>query len=281
MRSITTSIVEAANAGIDEVQATGIDFSLVDLKTVENLTLLGATNTNGTGNALANRITGNAGVNLLAGNEGNDTLDGGDGADVMFGGAGNDIYIVGDQGDATIEGFGGGTKDKVLSSISFTLTAGSDLEELVLTGDGNTSGTGNDIANVVTGNGNSNDLDGGKGNDTLTGGAGDDELTGGLGKDVLIGGQENDVYFVDDVGDKLIELAGQGRDRVNSSLASFTLGANFEDLTLKDGAINGTGNNLDNFIRGNAANNKLDGSAGGDRTRRRSGQRHAARRRRR
>ena len=91
--------MEAANAGTDEVQATDIGISLVDLKTVENLTLLGATNTNGTGNALANRITGNAGVNLLAGNEGNDTLDGGAGADVMFGGLGNDIYIVDDKDD--------------------------------------------------------------------------------------------------------------------------------------------------------------------------------------
>jgi Ca2+-binding RTX toxin-like protein len=262
VQSVTTIIEEAVNAGIDEVKANGIGFSLVDLKTVENLTLLGATNTNGTGNALANRITGNAGVNLLTGNEGNDTLDGGAGADVMFGGLGNDIYIVDDKDDAAIEGFGGGTKDKVLSSITFTLS--DDVEELILTGDGNIRGTGNDIANVVTGNGNSNDLDGGKGNDTLTGGAGDDELTGGLGKDVLIGGQENDVYSVDDAGDKLVELAGQGRDRVESSLKSFTLGVNFEDLELKDGALNGTGNTLENEITGNAAGNKLDGGAGDD-----------------
>ena len=45
---------------------------------VENLTLTGSGNINGTGNALAN---------ILTGNSGNNTLDGGAGADTMVGGA--------------------------------------------------------------------------------------------------------------------------------------------------------------------------------------------------
>ena len=52
---------------------------------VENLTLTGSGNINGTGNALANTLTGNAGNNML---------DGGAGADTMIGGAGNDTYVV-------------------------------------------------------------------------------------------------------------------------------------------------------------------------------------------
>jgi Ca2+-binding RTX toxin-like protein len=260
-------IVEAAGGGTDEVQANGIGFSLVDLKAVENLTLLGVANTTGTGNALANKITGNAGANLLAGNEGNDTLDGGAGADVMFGSIGNDTFIVDDANDQAIEGFGGGTKDTVLSAIDYALLEGSDIELLTLTGNESIDGTGNSIANLITGNGSGNRLDGGKGDDTLTGGAGDDRLIGGLGKDVLIGGKENDIYVVDDVGDKVVELAGlaiQGRDRVESSLKSYTLAANIEDLNLLAGAANGTGNSLANNINGNDAANKLEGGAGND-----------------
>ena len=59
---------------------------------VENLTLIGASSINGTGNGLNNIITGNAAANLLRGGAGNDMLDGKAGNDVLFGGAGNDIF---------------------------------------------------------------------------------------------------------------------------------------------------------------------------------------------
>ena len=52
---------------------------------VENLTLTGTGNINGTGNTLGNTLTGNAGNNVLDGGAGNDT---------MVGGAGDDTYVV-------------------------------------------------------------------------------------------------------------------------------------------------------------------------------------------
>jgi Ca2+-binding RTX toxin-like protein len=46
---------------------------------------------------------------------------------------------------------------------------------------------------------------------------------------------------------------------------AYTLGSNLENLTLTGtGAINGTGNTLNNKITGNSANNILNGGAGND-----------------
>jgi Ca2+-binding RTX toxin-like protein len=58
------------------------------------------------------------------------------------------------------------------------------LEQLELTGTGNTRGTGNAAANVILGNDGSNLIDGAAGADLLYGGGGDD------------------TYIVDDEGDR-------------------------------------------------------------------------------
>ncbi|MBO3762527.1 hypothetical protein J5J09_22415, partial [Ciceribacter sp. L1K22] len=75
--------------------------------------------------------------------------------------------------------------DTVRASISYTL--GGSVENLVLTGSGNLTGTGNSLANVITGNSGNNTLSGLAGNDRLDGGAGNDTLDGGAGNDTLIG----------------------------------------------------------------------------------------------
>lgn len=86
----------AGSGGTDAVQAS-ISFSLANttrvLGSVENLTLLGTGNINGSGNALNNGITGNAGSNWLNGGAGNDTLIGGAGNDRLTGGAGYDCFV--------------------------------------------------------------------------------------------------------------------------------------------------------------------------------------------
>jgi Ca2+-binding RTX toxin-like protein len=195
---------------------------------VENLTLLGSANLDGTGNGLANVLTGNTGNNVLDGGvgldtlfgglgndqlfggadadtlfggDGTDELNGGGGADAMSGGANNDTYIVNDAGDTVTELAGGGNYDTVNSWITYTLAA--EVENLILLGSANIGGIGNGLANTITGNTGNNVLNGeagadtlfgGGGNDVLTGGAGSDTLTGAGGNDTLTGGLDADIF---------------------------------------------------------------------------------------
>jgi len=190
-----------------------------------------------------NILIGNNASNSLIGGGGNDRLDGGLGNDTLFGGEGNDTYVVNNSGDVVDETGGGGI-DTVESSVNLALSAG--VENLVLTGSAVT-GTGNALNNTLTGNDSLNVLDGG---------AGSDQMTGGLG---------DDIYVVDNVSDTVIELAGEGRDVIQSSVdQNVALAANVENLVLTGSASVGTGNTLDNAITGNSSANILSGGAGDD-----------------
>lgn len=207
-----------------------------------------------------NTLNGGLGDDLLIGGSGagdNDVLDGGADLDTMVGLGGNDTYIVDDVGDVVVEALNAGTDEVQTELAAFSLETVANVEDLTYTGvDADQFvGTGNALANVITGG----DL-----NDTLTGLAGADTLNGGLGADTMIGGADNDVYFVDDVGDVVTEVAGGGTaDRVESDI-DYTLGAEVENLDLNNNAVTGRGNTLNNVINGNDADNQLFGGAGLD-----------------
>lgn len=145
--------------------------------------------------------------------------------DHLLGTAGND-RITGEGGDDTLEGLGG--KDVLL---------------------------------------------GGLGNDTLIAGpgGGKDILDGGKGADTMIGQTGKTIFIVDNAGDKVEEWGAEKTDEVRAKI-SYKLGNadlvgadNIEILKLlgkRD--INGTGNDLDNVIRGNKGDNRLDGGKGDD-----------------
>ena len=89
-------IREGSNQGTDLV------YSSVTYRAssnVENLSLIGSGNINGTGNSSANIIRGNSGANRLNGGAGNDRLVGGNGIDRLAGGVGNDTIIGGGGND--------------------------------------------------------------------------------------------------------------------------------------------------------------------------------------
>jgi Ca2+-binding RTX toxin-like protein len=227
-------VIEAAGQGTDTVKTALASYTLG--ANVENLTYTGSGNFAGTGNSL---------VNTIAGGNANDTLNGAGGGDTLIGYSGNDTYIVGNAGVVVTEGVGRGSDTVKTSLASYTL--GANVENLTYTGGANFAGTGNGLANTITG---------GIGNDTLNGAGGGDSLIGLAG---------NDTYNVDNIGDVVTEAAGQGTDTVKTALASYTLGANVENLTYT-GVANfaGTGNSLANTIAGGNANDTLNGAGGGD-----------------
>jgi Ca2+-binding RTX toxin-like protein len=288
-------VVELADEGTDTVQTSLLTYTLG--ANVERLTLTGTGPSAGIGNALSNQLTGNSEANLLDGKAGADAMAGGAGNDlyvvdqagdvvieavnegtdtvqsaisyqlsanvenlmlagsasingtgneldnvltgnsasnVLAGLAGNDTYVIG-AGDTVVEATNNGT-DTVVSSLTYQLAA--NVEHLTLVGFNAINGTGNELDNVLNG------LLNLAGN-TLTGGAG------------------NDTYVIGS-GDTVVEAAGGGTDTVQTSV-TYTLGANVEHLTLTGaGAINGTGNALNNSLIGNSANNALSGAGGND-----------------
>jgi Ca2+-binding RTX toxin-like protein len=91
-----TAAATTTDPNLDTVLS-GIDYSLGN--NLENLTLLGTGNLNGTGNALNNSINGNSADNFLSGKAGDDLLNGGSGNDTLSGQEANDTLIGGTGAD--------------------------------------------------------------------------------------------------------------------------------------------------------------------------------------
>jgi Ca2+-binding RTX toxin-like protein len=220
-------VTENALEGTDTVQSS-ITYSIAALANVENVTLTGGGAIDATGNGGANALTGNGATNLL---------NGGGGADSMAGGDGNDTYVVDNAGDVVTENALEGT-DTVQSSITYSIAALANVENVTLTGGGAIDATGNGGANALTGNGAANTLDGGAGADVMAGGGGDD------------------IYIVDNSGDVVTESGGAGADTVRTSLSAYVAPANVETILY-------TGAGAFTVVAGSTAIT-LTGGAGGD-----------------
>ena len=275
-------IFEVVGEGVDRV-APGISYIIPDTAEIELIEAITLTATDALelgGSDTANTVYGNNGNNILRGFgsndflfgvDGDDYLDGGAGDDAMYGGAGNDTYYVDSALDRIFEVAGEGS-DRVAPAIDYTLPDTAEIElveAITLSATYALNLGGSDFGQTIGGNNGTNILRGYGGNDVLLGYGGDDYLDGGTGVDAMTGSVGNDTYYVDNAGDTVIELAGEGTDRV-AATASFALAAGAEIELLETLSATGTdlidltGSDTANTIIGNAAANLLDGRGGAD-----------------
>ncbi|ATI80953.1 hypothetical protein A6768_13865 [Sphingobium yanoikuyae] len=235
-----TRVIETAGEGYDIVR-TSVGLDLAG-QSVEEIRATGTAAIAIRGGDTGSRIVGNGAANILTGGIGDDKLFGGDGNDRLEGGAGRD-YLDGGAG---------------IDTASYAHAAAGVVVSLAVSGAQNTRGAGVDQLLGIE------NLEGSAFADRLTGDAGANVINGLDGADVMIGGAGNDVYYVDNVGDKVVEKAGGGFDTVVSSI-DHVLAANVEALTLSGSDdIEATGNSLDNVLTGNAGDNRLRGGTGAD-----------------
>lgn len=191
-------------------------------------------------------VTGGFADDIIYGTAGDDYLDGRSGHDLIYGGDGDDT-IQGGFGDDVIDGGSG-------SDTAIYVFAGAVTVDLRISGPQNTGGEGIDTLISIE------NLRGSAESDTLIGNDEENLLDGYAGADVLIGGRGGDHYFVDDAGDSIIELAGQGIDTVTTAMKSFTLPDNVENLTVMLGSQPGEG--FEYVATGNGLANRMYGSHG-------------------
>ena len=181
-----------------------------------------------------------------------------------FTGRGNEAITL---ADATVTATGlidlDGRTTGLIDASSVTTLTGTVTEVASVMGAIGIGGLGN-AALHVSGTPLADTLNGGALADVLSGLGGNDMLDGRVGADTMIGGLGDDGYVVDNAGDLVVELAGQGIDTVRSSI-DYILADNVEILVLTGSAnLNATGNELDNTLVGNGGSNILDGGLGSD-----------------
>jgi serralysin len=228
--------IQDETGGHDTVISTAVNYTLVE--GIETLTFIGTGKFTGTGNADANTITGAGG---------NDTLDGKDGSDTLIGKDGNDTYIV-DAGDTVTEAKDKGDDTVKTAFASYKLT--DNVENLIYTGSGDFSGTGNTEDNTLTGK---------AGNDTFKlNDGGDDTANGALGNGTFnLGGGFTAADKID---------GGSGNDTLALS-GNYTGGITFGAATLLhvETVVAATGHSYklvsNNATVGSGATLTVDGSA--------------------
>ena len=237
-----TAVYQGSKAGVTANLTTGIntggDAQGDHLYDVENL--LGSSNGDSlTGDGNSNSLFGGGGNDTLNGMDGNDILSGGQGADSIDGGAGTDILRFSD------------TSAGVTVDLSAGTGLGGDAEGDSYAGIENVRGTLNDDS--ITGDDGDNRLLGGNGIDTIRGGDGNDTVSGGAGADNLNGG---------DGVDTLSYRGAAAAVAVDIFNELVTEGVSEGDLIT--GFENFIGSSFSDILKGDYADNVIDGGGGDD-----------------
>ncbi len=192
---------------------------------IDALTLTGAANISGTGNADADTLTAGGG---------NDTLIAGSGVAVMNGGSWATTFVVNNTADV-VQNASAGAPNALQSSVSYTLPANVNL--LTLTGSAALTGTGN---------------------------AGDDTLVGNTGIDTLVSGSGNDLFIVGNASTKLTNASTSNSDTVQSAF-NFVLPTNIDTLVLTgSAALTGQANAGNDTLVSNSGVDTFTAGAGND-----------------
>jgi len=235
---------------------------------IENVLLTAGVTLNLSNQTEGFEITGSSGVDRITGGSGADTIIGAQSDTLLDGRGGTDTLRVGAN-------FASTSNAQIVNIENVTLTAAVTLNLSKQTEGFHINGSsggdtilGGSGADSIKGQAGNDSLNGLGGNDFLLGGLGNDSLNGGIGADDMRGQAGDDLYFIDNVGDKVTELAGEGMDEIRSSISTgLNLAGrlNVENLTLTGGAIRGVGNGLNNVITGTNLANSLFGLGGNDR----------------
>lgn len=165
---------------------------------------------------------------------------------------------------ASITGsLGADTIDLAGVSVSWYISDGEAEDE----GASNDSLIGGSADDWLTAWGGDDILRGNKGNDFLRGGDGNDVLDGGAGADSMDGGLGNDIYYINNPGDRIIEVVNLGVDTLYTSI-NYTLSDNLNIETLRASAgtlgIKIAGNKFTNTLVGGEGDDVLIGGSGRD-----------------
>ncbi len=189
----TVSELNGAGGGVDTVLA-GFTYTINDTD-VENLTLTGTANINGTGNTSANVLTGNSGNNTLNGSGGTDTavLAGAVGT-LTFGLSGTTLTVASAaDGTDTLQSI----ETLRIGGVNYGLVAGTNAANNNLNGVNGAAGS-----QIVLGFDGIDSINGGTGNDIIFAGAGNDIINYAIGGgvDIIDGGANTDTLNITDGG---------------------------------------------------------------------------------